>query len=881
MCAWKRGLWIVVIVLLAAVTPLASCGGEDGTQAQTEATARPTGTPEISETSRSAETVEPAALVEALSRVAKQTRAATPDDPPEKKNPPAENKASGKVERPRTFWELMNLSREERKKLQQSMSMQEYVKFVADMQKQMTEQTRQVAEAQRGAWQKRQADEKKKQEQRREEEARRLAFQQQQEQEERAVALMREGCEALQDQDYRAAGRAFERVAERYPVLAGKARYYLAETTLRQSRQVAAARSVGRRRGGGRSGRDRVSRSDRGRGTSARGDREHDRSGDRTTGRRISRSDRKRGTAARGDTRGSGLGVDPSSENARRDQNNNVPPALPVVGPNQRDPRTYVSAFELWLQAYENAPELWPFFSREPFQLAAWGVVVDVCGKSGEPVNRRSAAAWRALTNLLVEQKDDSIAARTSREWFALDDSPETHFRHLQLQQWSKQGRGKINRDRNLYDPLLKRDDVPPALRSKALVHTAYALWKDRIACEETVREALGLDQSNGEAWWVLAHVAIRNQDRVRAEELLQECAKLAPRNSHVRSVRAAVLMVVDRDADAVRSIEEATRINGQASANWFTCSSFLEEKLDNPALALTALVRAAEAGTDGKCWLLVSLRHRKAGNLKEATDALQKAVRQGADTVENLTLLGECHLGLGKQAEAEAAYGRAMARHPESPVPWNSYRVQSLGMAVFGKIPGVSSPGRIRDIDLSKAVRLVQRATRSAAPNADPLDKTEVCLRIAGEIERLAARHGYPWAACAEIGLLHACAGDIDPAVGWYVKAFDQTGQESLRDNLRDLSKLAPEQLQPLARGILKKRVSLNSLVRVREFVRLQQAEQEARARSLAQQQRYFGRRHYGGGYNQAQAEASRAGARAERDYRNYIASHFGYLGF
>ena len=624
MCAWKRRLWMFVIVLLPAVTPLASCGGEEGTQAQTEATARPTGTPE---NGRPVAPAVPAALAEALSRVAKQARAATPDDPPEKKNPPAENKASGKVERPRTFWELMNLSREERKKLQQSMSMQEYVKLVADMQKQRTEQTRQMAEAQRAARKKRQADEKKKQEQRREEEARRLALQQQQEQGERAVALMREGCEALQDQDYRAAGRAFERVAERHPVLAGKARYYLAETTLRQSRQVADARSVGRRRGGGRSGRDRVSGSDRGRGTSARGDRERDRSGDRTTGRRVSRLDRKRDAAARGEGRGSARGADPRSENARRDQNSIVPPALPVVGPNQRDPRTYVSAFELWLQAYENAPELWPFFSREPFQLATWGVVVDVCGKSSEPVNRSSAAVWRALTDLLVEQKDDSVAARASREWFALDDSPETHYRYLQLQQWSKQGRGKINRDRNLYDPLLKRDDVPLALRSKALVQTAYALWNDRIECEETVREALGLDPSNGEAWWVLAHVAIRNQDRVRAEELLQECAKLAPRNSHVRSVRAAVLMVVDRDADAVRSIEEATRINGQASANWFTCSSFLEEKLDNPALALTALIRAAEAGKDGKCWLLVSLRYRKAGNLQEAADALQKAI--------------------------------------------------------------------------------------------------------------------------------------------------------------------------------------------------------------------------------------------------------------
>ena len=85
--------------------------------------------------------------------------------------------------------------------------------------------------------------------------------------------------------------------------------------------------------------------------------------------------------------------------------------------------------------------------------------------------------------------------------------------------------------------------------------------------------------------------------------------------------------------------------------------------------------------------------------------------------------------------------------------------------------------------------------------------------------------------------------------AVAWCVKAFDQTRQESLRDNLQDLSQRAPEHLRPLAEGILKKRVSQNSLVRVRDFVQLQKnADRRERCQTTLQPVGAFSQRETGG---------------------------------
>jgi len=218
------------------------------------------------------------------------------------------------------------------------------------------------------------------------------------------------------------------------------------------------------------------------------------------------------------------------------------------------------------------------------------------------------------------------------------------------------------------YDAYLTLDDQSAAVRYK-LALSRFRLG-DTAGAIQPLRQAVALNDRLAEAHYLLGVCYGQAGQTPEAVAALERAVELAPTLLPARQELVRLLLVQNREADAIRELETLAAFE-PARTDYLVQAALIYGRLGRTDLAVTEINRAFERDPAqpliyqalGRIWLQADPI-----DLKKALSALDPAVRAPNATSEALTLYGRALALSGDAAGAQRTFQQAVQKAPVDP---------------------------------------------------------------------------------------------------------------------------------------------------------------------------------------------------------------------
>lgn len=236
-----------------------------------------------------------------------------------------------------------------------------------------------------------------------------------------------------------------------------------------------------------------------------------------------------------------------------------------------------------------------------------------------------------------------------------------------------------------------------------AAAYLGVALSDKNLAeAEAVLREAVGLDDRNEFAWFVLANLLYRLDQRDEAKQLLQKALFLSPNHGSVYSTQAEWLLADNKPKEAYAAAQDAIRVEPGVGNHWRLLGIIADrlDRADESAKAYQVALRlnpmddtlkqalSNVLARNGKAdaarltlgnesdnhpsstgtWVSLGFTELTRKRYGEAEKAFRKALEISPNTHSAWTGLGTVLMETNRLKEAEQAYDKAYDSKPNIP---------------------------------------------------------------------------------------------------------------------------------------------------------------------------------------------------------------------
>jgi tetratricopeptide (TPR) repeat protein len=321
-----------------------------------------------------------------------------------------------------------------------------------------------------------------------------------------------------------------------------------------------------------------------------------------------------------------------------------------------------------------NEVRVWIGLCRALHQIGDHGDVLEVLSRAVRQ-HPRSAAAWTALGVEQVSQGQREVALGSLRSAIEVEPDRIQSYEHLggvllEL--------GRVDDALVVYRSCVERDPVDPARQYN--LGTAF-LNAGRLAeAEQALVRASILDPSHAETWYNLGKLRTEQGRFPEAASCYRRSRKLKWTSDAIAEESTA-LESAGRLPEAIDLLRTSVRKEPHESG----LREMLVRALLSYGRAADALsiIEEAEGGVrDARLMLLKGRALSEVGQYRNALSCFEGAQLLGADTFEVLVGTGNALVALGRLAEAEVQFRKAVEERPEEVVAHANlgFTVGSLG---------------------------------------------------------------------------------------------------------------------------------------------------------------------------------------------------------